>query len=72
VNGRPEYIRQACEASLKHSGLDHVDSYYQHRNAPFVIIEETVWLWLNLSKKVKLNIWDCLNLALPLLKGLQS
>jgi aryl-alcohol dehydrogenase-like predicted oxidoreductase len=31
VNGRPEYVRQACDASLGRLGLDHIDLYFQHR-----------------------------------------
>ena len=42
VNGRPDYVRQACDASLKRSGLDVIDLYYQHRVDPNVPIEETV------------------------------
>jgi len=42
VNGRPEYVRAACEASLKRLGVDHIDLYYQHRVDPSVPIEETV------------------------------
>jgi aryl-alcohol dehydrogenase-like predicted oxidoreductase len=42
VNGRPEYVRQACDASLKRLGLDFIDLYYQHRVDPQVPIEETV------------------------------
>jgi aryl-alcohol dehydrogenase-like predicted oxidoreductase len=42
VNGRPEYVRQACEGSLSRLGLDHVDLYYQHRVDPATPIEETV------------------------------
>lgn len=42
VNGRPEYVRQACDASLRRLGTDHVDLYYQHRVDPQVPIEETV------------------------------
>lgn len=42
VNGRPEYVRAACEASLKRLGVDHIDLYYQHRVDPQVPIEETV------------------------------
>jgi aryl-alcohol dehydrogenase-like predicted oxidoreductase len=42
VNGRPEYIRAACEASLQRLGVDHIDLYYQHRVDPDVPIEETV------------------------------
>jgi aryl-alcohol dehydrogenase-like predicted oxidoreductase len=42
VNGRPEYVRACCDASLKRLGLDEVDLYYQHRVDPQVPIEETV------------------------------
>jgi aryl-alcohol dehydrogenase-like predicted oxidoreductase len=42
VNGRPDYVRAACDASLKRTGLDVIDLYYQHRVDPEVAIEETV------------------------------
>jgi aryl-alcohol dehydrogenase-like predicted oxidoreductase len=42
VNGRPEYVRSACDASLKRLGLDVIDLYYQHRVDPQVPIEDTV------------------------------
>ena len=42
LDGRPEYVRQACDASLKRLGLDTIDIYYQHRVDPNVPIEETV------------------------------
>lgn len=42
VCGRPDYVRQACEASLKRLGTDRIDLYYQHRVDPDVPIEETV------------------------------
>src|SRR4249920_1870004 len=42
VDGRPEYVRQACEASLKRLGVDVIDLYYQHRVDPTVPIEDTV------------------------------
>jgi aryl-alcohol dehydrogenase-like predicted oxidoreductase len=42
VNGRPEYVRQACEGSLQRLGIDHIDLYYQHRVDPDTPIEETV------------------------------
>lgn len=41
-NGRPEYVRQACDASLHRLGLDHIDLYLQHRVDPNVSIAETV------------------------------
>ena len=42
VNGRPEYVRDACDASLKRLGVDHIDLYYQHRVDPDTPIEDTV------------------------------
>jgi aryl-alcohol dehydrogenase-like predicted oxidoreductase len=41
VNGRPEYVRAACDGSLSRLGVDHIDLYYQHRVDPTVPIEET-------------------------------
>ena len=42
ISGKPEYVKQACDASLKRLGLDHIDLYYQHRVDPDTPIEETV------------------------------
>ena len=42
VNGKPEYVKRACEASLERLGVDHIDLYYQHRVDPETPIEETV------------------------------
>ena len=42
INGRPEYVRSACDASLQRLGTDHIDLYYQHRVDPETPIEETV------------------------------
>jgi aryl-alcohol dehydrogenase-like predicted oxidoreductase len=42
INGRPEYVRSACDASLQRLGVDHIDLYYQHRVDRTVPIEETV------------------------------
>jgi aryl-alcohol dehydrogenase-like predicted oxidoreductase len=41
VNGHPDYVRRACDASLARLGVDHVDLYYQHRVDPSVPVEET-------------------------------
>jgi aryl-alcohol dehydrogenase-like predicted oxidoreductase len=41
INGRPEYVHSACDASLERLGVDHVDLYYQHRVDPSVPVEET-------------------------------
>src|SRR3954468_5934235 len=42
VNGRPEYVIEACEASLKRLGIEVIDLYYQHRVDPAVPVEDTV------------------------------
>lgn len=42
INGSPEYVRSACDASLKRLGVEHIDLYYQHRVDPNVPVEETV------------------------------
>ena len=55
INGRPEYVRQACEASLKRLGVDVIDLYYQHRVDPNVPIEETVGAMAELVKQGKVR-----------------
>lgn len=42
INGHPDYVRSACDASLERLGVDHIDLYYQHRVDPNVPIEDTV------------------------------
>jgi aryl-alcohol dehydrogenase-like predicted oxidoreductase len=42
INGKPEYVRAACDASLQRLGVEHIDLYYQHRVDPTVPIEDTV------------------------------
>ncbi len=42
INGRPEYVRACCDASLRRLQVDHIDLYYQHRVDPSVPIEETI------------------------------
>jgi aryl-alcohol dehydrogenase-like predicted oxidoreductase len=55
VNGRPEYVRSACDASLKRLGVDHIDLYYQHRVDTKVPIEETVGAMAELVKSGKVR-----------------
>jgi len=55
VNGRPEYVQQACEASLKRLGVDHIDLYYQHRVDPETPIEETVGAMARLVEQGKVR-----------------
>ncbi|SFU42115.1 aldo/keto reductase [Pontibacter akesuensis] len=53
VNGKPEYVRKACEASLRRLGVDHIDLYYQHRVDKNTPIEETVGAMAELVKEGK-------------------
>ncbi len=55
VNGRPEYVRAACDASLQRLGVDHIDLYYQHRVDPTVPIEETVGAMADLVRQGKVR-----------------
>lgn len=55
INGRPEYVKQACEASLRRLGTDYIDLYYQHRVDPNVPIEETVGAMADLVKEGKVR-----------------
>ncbi len=55
VNGRPEYVPQACDASLKRLGIDTIDLYYQHRVDPSVPIEETVGAMSRLVEQGKVR-----------------
>jgi aryl-alcohol dehydrogenase-like predicted oxidoreductase len=55
VNGRPEYVRTACDASLKRLGIDTIDLYYQHRVDPKTPIEETVGAMAELVKAGKVR-----------------
>ena len=55
VSGKPEYVRQACEASLRRLGVEHIDLYYQHRVDPEVPIEDTVSAMAGLVKAGKVR-----------------
>ena len=55
VNGRPEYVRACCDASLKRLGLDTIDLYYQHRVDPNTPIEETVGAMAELVRAGKVR-----------------
>ncbi len=55
VDGRPDYVRQACDASLKRLGLDVIDLYYQHRVDPTVPIEDTVGAMADLVEAGKVK-----------------
>ena len=55
INGRPEYVRQSVEGSLKRLGTDYIDLYYQHRVDPNTPIEETVGAMAELVKEGKVR-----------------
>ncbi len=55
VNGRPEYVRSACEASLRRLGIETIDLYYQHRVDPNTPIEETVGAMAELIRDGKVR-----------------
>jgi aryl-alcohol dehydrogenase-like predicted oxidoreductase len=55
VNGRPEYVKAACDGSLQRLGVDLIDLYYQHRVDPTVPIEETIGAMADLVKAGKVR-----------------
>lgn len=55
VNGHPDYVRQACDASLQRLGIDTIDLYYQHRIDPQVPIEDTVGAMADLVQQGKVR-----------------
>jgi len=50
IDGKPDYVRSACEASLKRLGVDYIDLYYQHRVDPTTPVEETIGAMAQLVK----------------------
>jgi aryl-alcohol dehydrogenase-like predicted oxidoreductase len=60
INGRPDYVRQSCDGSLRRLGIDHIDLYYQHRVDPGVPIEDTVGAMAELVRQGKVR---CLGLS---------
>jgi aryl-alcohol dehydrogenase-like predicted oxidoreductase len=55
INGRPEYVKKACDASLRRLGVDYIDLYYQHRVDPKTPIEETVGAMADLVQEGKVR-----------------
>jgi aryl-alcohol dehydrogenase-like predicted oxidoreductase len=55
ISGKPEYVQQACDASLQRLGVDYIDLYYQHRVDPQVPIEETVGAMAELVQQGKVR-----------------
>src|SRR5512143_309037 len=55
VNGKPDYVRACCEASLRRLGVDNIDLYYQHRVDPETPIEDTVGAMAELVRQGKVR-----------------
>lgn len=55
INGKPEYVKAACEASLRRLGVDVIDLYYQHRVDPSIPIEETIGAMADLVREGKVR-----------------
>ena len=72
VNGKPEYVRSACEASLKRLGIDTIDLYYQHRVDPDTPIEETVGAMADLVREGKVRHLGLSEAAAPTVRRAAS
>jgi aryl-alcohol dehydrogenase-like predicted oxidoreductase len=70
INGRPEYVREACEASLRRLGVDTIDLYQQHRVDPDTPIEETVGAMSELVAEARSGSSGCLRRSRPTSTGL--
>jgi aryl-alcohol dehydrogenase-like predicted oxidoreductase len=68
VNVRPDYVKQACDASLGRLNMDHIDLYYQHRMDLNVPIEETVGAMADLVKAGKIRAIGLCNTTADLIK----
>jgi aryl-alcohol dehydrogenase-like predicted oxidoreductase len=68
INGTPEYVRQACDASLERLGIDRIDLYYQHRVDKTVPIEETVGAMAELVKAGKVRYLGLSEAAPPTIR----
>jgi aryl-alcohol dehydrogenase-like predicted oxidoreductase len=72
VNGRPEYVRKSCDASLRRLGVDHIDLYYQHRVDRSVPIEETVGAMADLVRAGKVRHLGLSEAAPPTIRRAQA
>ncbi len=68
INGRPEYVRQSCDASLKRLGVETIDLYYQHRVDRSVPIEETVGAMSRLVEEGKVRFLGLSEAAAPTIR----
>ena len=62
INGSPDYVRRACDASLERLGVDHIDLYYQHRVDQSVPIEETVGAMAELVEAGKVRFLSLIHI----------
>jgi aryl-alcohol dehydrogenase-like predicted oxidoreductase len=72
ISGRPEYVRESCEGSLRRLGVDVIDLYYQHRVDPSVPIEETVGAMAQLVQEGKVRYLGLSEAGTETLKRAQS
>lgn len=72
VNGKPQYVKQACDESLKRLGVDVIDLYYQHRVDPDTPIEETVGAMSDLVKAGKVRFLGLSEAAAPTIRRAQA
>jgi aryl-alcohol dehydrogenase-like predicted oxidoreductase len=72
ISGRPEYVREACEGSLRRLGVDEIDLYYQHRVDPSVPIEETVGAMGQLVQEGKVRYLGLSEAGVETLRRAQS
>lgn len=68
VNGKPEYVRRACDASLERLGVDRIDLYYQHRVDPAVPIEDTIGAMADLVREGKVRFLGLSEAAPPTIR----
>ncbi|WP_373546330.1 aldo/keto reductase [Chamaesiphon sp.] len=68
VNGRPEYVRSACEASLRRLGVETIDLYYQHRVDPHTPIEETIGAMAELITEGKVRFLGLSEASAPTIR----
>ena len=68
VSGRPDYVRQSCEGSLRRLKVDHIDLYYQHRVDPNTPIEETVGAMAELVGEGKIRHIGLSEASVPTLR----
>jgi pyridoxine 4-dehydrogenase len=71
-DGRPEYLRQACDASLRRLRLERIDLYYLHRHDPEVPLEESVGALAELRREGKIRLVGVSNVSVAQLRAAQA